>query len=98
MTTTIILLALIVFSIKWAGPQTWLFKIMYGLDVFVSMIVFRDSGITISARAGLELRKDKPKAWARVLGGLLNRLEASHCERAILSDLAKAQIAIQMLT
>lgn len=67
------------------------------LDVAVQTVIWRDYDITISAQCGLEIRKAKPAAWARVLNWFLNKCEANHCELAITCDRERAYAAIGIL-
>lgn len=67
------------------------------IDILVGGWIWRDYDITISAQTGLECRKDHPRAWARLLGSLLNHLEPNHCELAITCDWERAQQAQQIL-
>lgn len=50
------------------------------------------------AVTGLELRKPAPALWARVLGWILNHIQANHCEQAIAADLLRAQQAQEILS
>jgi hypothetical protein len=68
------------------------------VDALACTWIWRDYDIMISSMAGLELRKPTPKRWARILGGLLNRIQAGHCELSIAADIARAQAALAMLT
>jgi hypothetical protein len=67
------------------------------IDILACTWIWRDYDITISSMAGLELRKANPRIWARLLGGLLNTLQANHCELAIASDRLRAQQALAIL-
>ena len=76
----------------------YVFKVLIALDMFVASIIWRDSGVTISSLAGLELRKPTPAIWAIVLGrNILNKIQANHCEMAIAHDRARAQEALEIL-
>ena len=79
------------------NENTYVFKVLLYIDIFVCALVWRDADITISSMAGLELRKQFPRRWAKVLGGMLNRLQARHCELAIESDIIRAKNAISIL-
>lgn len=68
------------------------------IDILVGGWIWRDYDITISAQTGLECRKAHPRLWARLLGSLLNRLEANHCELAITCDMERAAQAIDILS
>lgn len=67
------------------------------VDILACSWIWRDYDITISSMAGLEMRKPKPKLWARILGGALNLLQNGHCEMAIAADKTRAQGALQTL-
>lgn len=67
------------------------------IDILACTIIWRDYDVTISSMAGLELRKASPRLWARVLGGLLNRLQTNHCEMAIAADTLRAFSALNIL-
>lgn len=75
----------------------YLFKFLIALDIFVCTLVWRDPDITISSMTGLELRKPKPRLWARILGWILNHVQAGHCERAVKHDILRAQMALAIL-
>ena len=70
---------------------------MIYLDRFAGALVFRDSNITISSQCGLELRKEKPAWWAKVLGGFLNWIDTNHCEGAIQFDASTARETLRLL-
>lgn len=67
------------------------------IDILVCSWIWRDYDVTISAMAGLELRKPQPAQWAKILGGFLNWLQKGHCEGAIASDRLRAQQALAIL-
>ena len=67
------------------------------IDLLVAGWIWRDYGITISSWCALELRKDKPRRWARILGGFLNWLQPGHCEGAILADRERAAYVLEAL-
>lgn len=83
-------LALIVLAIAGRiGEGTWVTKLLLGVDIFASTIIWGGFGITISSRCGAALRSAHgPWAW-RMLGEGLNRLSAGHCESAISHDEAR---------
>ena len=72
-------------------------KVLLYFDIFMSGVVFRDPNITISARTGLEMRKEKPPLWARALNKFLNLFEKDHCAKAIQGDIGRARLALKML-
>jgi hypothetical protein len=67
------------------------------IDILLCGWVWRDYDVTISSMTGLELRKPTPRAWARILGWILNHLQARHCEMAIIADRERAQQALAIL-
>ena len=67
------------------------------VDIMLSGWIWREYGVTISSMAGLELRKPQPARWARILGAILNRIQAGHCESAIQDDLYRARRVIDLL-
>ena len=79
----------------------WLHK--YGitalraLDIFISTLIFRDYGITISSWCGVEIQKAKPKKVAIVLNKFLNFLQLNHCELAIEADIRRAHDSLAFL-
>jgi len=75
----------------------WIFKVLLYFDVFWCGVIWGDSDCTISSMTGLELRKPSPQWWARVLGGILNTLQAGHCESAIDHDIKRAIQALNIL-
>lgn len=78
--------------------NTYIFKILLYLDILVSGLIWRDPGITISARCGLELRNYAPALWARIIGGFLNFISKNHCDNAIVSDMKRASEALAILS
>ena len=80
------------------NTSTYGFKILLGLDMLGSVLIFRDPDVTISSLTGLELRKPVPRMWARVLGKILNTLSKGHCERAISHDIERAKSTIAILS
>jgi hypothetical protein len=67
------------------------------VDIFACTLIWRDYDVTISSMCGLQLRKAKPARWAKILGWVLNHLQANHCELAIVADLQRAKTTLQML-
>lgn len=81
-------------------PHTYLFKVLYSLDVFVAALLFRDAAITISAYCGLALRSPLPGLAERIkraTGRCLNFLSAGHCDQAIQGDARRALEALRIL-
>jgi hypothetical protein len=71
--------------------------LLRGVDILFCTWIWRDYDITISSMCGLELRKPDPKWWAVLLGGALNKIQAGHCESAIVADTARAMAALIIL-
>jgi hypothetical protein len=67
------------------------------VDIVCCTIIWRNYDVTISSMCGLELRKPNPAWWAKILGGMLNKIQANHCELAIQADLLRATSTIGML-
>ena len=63
------------------------------VDILLCGWIWRNYDITISSMTGLELRKTTPRQWAKILGGLLNWIQAGHCELAIIADATRLQQA-----
>jgi hypothetical protein len=80
-----------------AFDNTYVFKSLLYLDMFLCALIWRDADVTISSMTGLELKRPKPRLWARLLGGALNRIQKDHCQKAIRSDIARAQAALAIL-
>lgn len=74
----------------------YVFKTMMYVDILGQSMIWRDPGLTISARCGLALRKGYPWAWC-ALGKVLNRIVSNHCEKAIQHDIERAEKAIRIL-
>lgn len=72
-------------------------SVLRALDIFTALLIWRDYGVTISAMAGLELRKPQPAWWAKALGRFLNGISPGHCESAIASDRLRAKQALAIL-
>jgi hypothetical protein len=75
----------------------YVFKVLLYFDMFIGALIWRDSGVTISSFIGLALRRTTPPRWAIILGGILNRLQAGHCELAIARDIASAHKSLVIL-
>jgi len=73
--------------------NTWAFKILLAVDVFLCSIIWRDPNVTISAMVGLERRKSAPKWWVRLVP-----LTRAHCEDAIAGDIERAYAALRILS
>lgn len=67
------------------------------VDILACTWIWRAYDVTISSMAGLELRKPKPRLWARWIGGALNWLQTGHCESAIAADIGRAKAALAVL-
>jgi hypothetical protein len=67
------------------------------IDICACGWIWRNYDITISSMCGLELRKIAPKKWAVILGGILNKIQANHCELAIAADIERAMQALGTL-
>jgi hypothetical protein len=77
---------------------SYVLKILLYLDQLGEALLWRDSGLTISARCGLALRHpNEHNGFWRWLGGVLNRMERGHCEGAITNDAARAREALRIL-
>ncbi len=76
---------------------SYIFKALIAIDMLASVLIFRDPDVTISALTGIELRKPNPKRWARILGWILNHLNANHTTNAIAHDIARANAALALL-
>lgn len=82
-------------------PNSYAFKFLLYLDVFVGSLCARDPDVTISSYCGLALRTKAPGVWpmvARGLGHVLNFIVKNHCESAIANDIKRAQEAIVRLS
>jgi hypothetical protein len=77
---------------------SYVLKVLLYLDQLGEALLWRDSGLTISARCGLALRHPNAHngAW-RWLGGVLNWMERGHCEGAIANDGKRAREALRIL-
>lgn len=74
----------------------YVFKVLLYFDILIASLLWRDSGITISAHCGLALRHGGD-ARLRWLGRVLNRISTGHCEKAIAHDRERAANAISAL-
>jgi hypothetical protein len=77
--------------------NAWAIVILRAFDVFWACVIWRDYDITISSYTGLELRKAQPREWARMLGWILNHIQANHCEIAIKADIERCKEALMIL-
>ena len=80
------------------NTQTYGFKVLFFIDTFIASLIWRDAGITISAMCGLELKKPKPRWWARAISRLCNLVQANHCALAVEYDTWRAYQTIAILT
>ena len=77
--------------------NTYTMVLARAVDIFACTLIWRDYDVTISSMCGLQLRTANPRWWARLLGGLLNKLQTNHCELAIIADLTRAKTTLTML-
>ena len=77
--------------------NTYTMVLARAVDIFACTLIWRDYDVTISSMCGLHLRTANPRWWARLLGGLLNKLQTNHCELAIIADLTRAKTTLTML-
>ncbi len=75
---------------------TYVQKLLLGLDMYVSLILFRDLDVTISSQCGLALR-EKRAGFLSWLGGVLNKVSPGHTTWAMTDDVARAHAAIKLL-
>jgi hypothetical protein len=76
----------------------YVYKVLLFLDLFACAVIFRDPDVTISAETGLALKRPNPPRWARVLGWILDHIQANHCALAVDDDIARARAAIAYLS
>ena len=67
----------------------YVIKILLYLDILFQSLIWRDPGITISARCGIAMRHGNPWGWV-ILGRILNKIQSNHCELAIQNDRVRA--------
>jgi hypothetical protein len=77
--------------------NSWALVVLRALDVFFACCIWRDYNITISSWCGLELRKENPKRWAKILGKILDKIQEGHCEIAIKTDIERIQVSLDIL-
>lgn len=77
--------------------KTWVYKVLLAFDLFVCACIWRQDDVTISAEVGLAMQRAKPPLWAKVLNGILNRIQSGHPSMAIQADIDRAQAAIKYL-
>ncbi|CAB4242144.1 hypothetical protein UFOVP83_5 [uncultured Caudovirales phage] len=78
--------------------KLYAWKVLLYADRFIGAVVWRESNVTISAQCGLELRRLKPRWWARIIGHhFLNRFWPGHCEGAIRHDAHACWESIRLL-
>ena len=78
--------------------QGYIYKILLFIDMFCCALVFRDPDVTISSETGLAMQRANPPRWAKLLNGILNKIQPGHCQMAIGADIQRAQMAIAYLT
>jgi len=77
--------------------HTYAGKVLLAIDDLAATLIWRNYGISVSAMTGLALRLQDPPRWAKVLGWVLNHIEANHCELAIQDDLWRNEQARAVL-
>lgn len=82
--------------------KTYSHEFLLALDLYAAGLFFNHNGITISTMAGLVRDgKDAPLklyGWQRsFLRWLEPRLSNAHCEGAKAADIARAQLALQLM-
>jgi hypothetical protein len=76
----------------------WTETFALAVDLFTFSICRRQYGVTISSWCGWQLRKGKAgNKFGRLLGTVLNHLQAHHCELAIQHDVQRAHDALFFL-
>lgn len=76
----------------------WAETFALAVDLFTFSIFRRQFGVTISSWCGWQLRKGKAgNKFGRLLGTVLNHLQANHCENAIFHDADRAKAALHFL-
>ncbi len=77
--------------------RSYFATVLRAIDMFVAVLITKDYDITISSYTGLAMRRASPPRWARALNWFLNKCEKNHCELAILADIKRAQLSLDML-
>lgn len=77
--------------------RSYVFIVLRAVDLFVACLIWRDYDVTISSFTGLEMRKPKPRWWAKALNWFLNKCEKNHCELAIAADIERANTSLAIL-
>jgi hypothetical protein len=77
--------------------RSYIFKFLIAFDMLVATLIWRNADITISAYAGLAMRKRTPPFWAKFLSMYLNVISPDHCENALVDDTARAKAALVIL-
>lgn len=72
-------------------------KILFGLDVFLCVVIFRDPDVSISSETKLASERAKPPRWATALRWCLDHIQKDHCALAVEHDILRAQTAIKYL-
>lgn len=90
-----------------AWENTYSHNVLIGLDQLGAAIFFNRNDLTISSLCGLVLLDDrwiailKLSSWQvktlKVLGRVLNWIQANHCPNAILGDQARANFTLMTL-
>ena len=75
--------------------QTYVYNLLFDLDLSLGYAIWRTRGVTISGQTGRAMKAANPPRWARTLNGFLNWFKQGHCAQAYLDDIAglKASIA-----
>lgn len=92
-TILLIVIVLIVVAGIFATANTWAYSVAIAFDMFAGALATRGQlGMTISAWCEATYQRNK---YAAALRRLLNKLQVNHCQRALLSDVRRAQSILQ---
>lgn len=73
------------------------YKLDLFIDLFLGAAIWCEPGVTISSEVGKAMERANPPRWAKLLNGFLDKIKKGHCQKAILDDILRAQLAITYL-
>jgi len=77
--------------------QRYVVVVARAADLFISTVIKRDYGITVSSWCGMELRKKGSPTIYSNLGKFLNKLQKDHCELAMAADRERAEYVLETI-
>ena len=85
--------------------KTYTHTVLIGLDQFGAAVIFNRNDLTISTMCDMVMKGNDAslelhgwqRAFLKMLGPRLNRIQADHCGQARLGDEQRAKLTLQVL-